>query len=122
MDDVFGPGGRLQRVLAAFEPRAEQAALARAVADALERGDHLLAEAGTGTGKSLAYLVPALASGRRVVVAAPPQAQPEQRAGHDRPRAAAARWGWIRFISTTCRFRSSPKRGWKFPTRKPSPR
>ncbi|MCC6224453.1 MAG: ATP-dependent DNA helicase [Thermoleophilia bacterium] len=90
MDDVFGPGGRLERVLPAFEPRAEQAALARAVADALERGEHLLAEAGTGTGKSLAYLVPALASGRRVVVATATKALQEQLVVHDLPAAAAA--------------------------------
>ena len=48
--------------------RAEQAALAVAVESALASGDHLVAEAGTGTGKSLAYLIPALESGRRVVV------------------------------------------------------
>lgn len=90
VDDVFGPGGRLERVLPAFEPRAEQAALARAVADALERGEHLLAEAGTGTGKSLAYLVPALASGRRVVVATATKALQEQLVAHDLPAAGAA--------------------------------
>ena len=65
-----------------FEPRAEQAALAQEVADALERGEHLLAEAGTGIGKSLAYLIPALESGKRVVVAdgdeGAPGAAPDQ--------------------------------------------
>ena len=60
MDDVFGAGGALAEALPGYEPRPEQAELAQAVADALEAGEHLLAEAGTGTGKSLAYLVPAL--------------------------------------------------------------
>ena len=73
-----------------FEPRAEQAALAQAVADALERGEHLLAEAGTGIGKSLAYLIPALDSGQRVVVATATKALQEQLLTKDVPAAAAA--------------------------------
>jgi ATP-dependent DNA helicase DinG len=89
MDDVFGAGGPLGETLPGYEPRAEQAELAQAVADALEAGDHLLAEAGTGTGKSLAYLVPALASGRRVVVATATKALQEQLLTKDVPIAAA---------------------------------
>jgi hypothetical protein len=73
VDGLFAPGGRLERVLPGYEPRAEQAALADAVATALSSGEHLLAEAGTGTGKSLAYLIPALESGRRVVVSIQPR-------------------------------------------------
>jgi ATP-dependent DNA helicase DinG len=90
MDSYFGPGGRLAATLTGFEPRAEQAALAQEVADALERGEHLLAEAGTGTGKSLAYLIPALASGKRVVVATATKALQEQLLTKDIPAAAAA--------------------------------
>src|SRR4051812_21056900 len=90
MGQIFGPGGALERVLAGYEPRAEQAALARAVAGALDRGDHLLAEAGTGTGKSLAYLVPALESGQRVVVATATKPLQEQLLTKDVPMAAAA--------------------------------
>src|SRR4051794_5854062 len=63
VQDVFAPGGALSRALPGFEPRTEQAALAAAVELALSAGDHLVAEAGTGTGKSLAYLIPALESG-----------------------------------------------------------
>jgi ATP-dependent DNA helicase DinG len=48
MRAFFGPGGRLAASLPGFEPREGQAALAQEVADALERGEHLLAEAGTG--------------------------------------------------------------------------
>jgi ATP-dependent DNA helicase DinG len=90
VDDVFGPEGRLALALAGFEPRAEQAVLADAVARALETGEHLLAEAGTGTGKSLAYVVPALDSGKRVVVATATKALQQQLLMQDVPAAAAA--------------------------------
>src|SRR5918912_4517049 len=90
MDDVFAPAGRLAATLPGFEPRAEQAALAQEVADALAAGEHLLAEAGTGTGKSLAYLVPALEAGRRVVVATATKALQAQLLSQDVPLAAAA--------------------------------
>ena len=87
---VFEQGGRLSAVLDGFESRAEQAELAAAVADALASGVHLLAEAGTGTGKSLAYLIPALASGERVVVATATKALQEQLLTKDVPLAARA--------------------------------
>ena len=64
VQDAFGAGGSLAATLPGFAPRPEQAALAEAVAFALASGEHLIAEAGTGTGKSLAYLLPALESGR----------------------------------------------------------
>ena len=73
-----------------YEPRAEQAALAAAVESALASGEHLLAEAGTGTGKSLAYLIPALDSGQRVVVSTATKALQEQLLTKDVPIAAAA--------------------------------
>ncbi|HEY4347715.1 MAG TPA: ATP-dependent DNA helicase [Gaiellaceae bacterium] len=90
MHEAFAPGGALAATLPGFEPRAEQAALASAVELALERGEHLVAEAGTGTGKSLAYLLPALESGRRVVVATATKALQEQLLAHDVPAAARA--------------------------------
>jgi len=66
--EVLGPGGRLSRALAGYEHRPEQLTLAREVARAFDERRMLVAEAGTGTGKTLAYLVPAILSGRRVVV------------------------------------------------------
>ncbi len=90
MTDVFAPGGALAATLPGFEARAEQAALGAAVASALETGEHLVAEAGTGTGKSLAYLLPALASGRTVVVATATKALQEQLLAKDVPAAARA--------------------------------
>ena len=66
--DVFAPDGALARALPDFEPRDGQAAMAQEVATVLEQGGVLLAEAGTGTGKTLAYLVPAILSGQRALV------------------------------------------------------
>lgn len=56
---ALAPGGPLATVLPGYEERAEQAQMAAAVARAFNRDQHLVVEAGTGTGKSLAYLVPA---------------------------------------------------------------
>src|SRR5688572_9594357 len=67
-DTLLGPGGALQAVLPAYEHRPQQLQMARAVERAFAERSYLLAEAGTGTGKTLAYLVPAVLSGRRVVV------------------------------------------------------
>ena len=85
--DVFD---RLASVIPGYEHREDQLALARAVERALENEEHLLAQAGTGTGKSLAYLVPALRSGRRVVVATATKALQEQLLTKDVPLAEAA--------------------------------
>src|SRR5690349_24163550 len=90
MEHVFGPGGTLAGALADYEPRAEQAALAHAVERALATGEHLVAEAGTGVGKSLAYLIPALESGQTVVVSTATKALQEQLLTKDDPVAAAA--------------------------------
>jgi len=65
---VFADDGPLSRTLDGFEPRAGQRELAVAVARTLEEGGTLVAEAGTGIGKTLAYLVPAVLSGKRVLV------------------------------------------------------
>ena len=66
--DAFADGGPLARALPAFEPRPGQREMAAAAADVLAGGGVLLVEAGTGTGKTLAYLAPAILSGRRVLV------------------------------------------------------
>ena len=81
---------RLESVLPGYEHRPEQIALASAVERALAAGEHLLAQAGTGTGKSLGYLLPALESGRRLVVATATKALQEQLLTKDVPLAAAA--------------------------------
>jgi ATP-dependent DNA helicase DinG len=68
------------------QSRPGQRAMVEAVATALGSGEHLLVQAGTGTGKSLAYLVPALVSGKRVVVATATKALQAQLVDKDLPR------------------------------------
>ncbi|MFD4905705.1 ATP-dependent DNA helicase [Kitasatospora purpeofusca] len=70
--------------------RPGQLRMAEAVADAVDHGEHLLVQAGTGTGKSLAYLVPALAHGDRVVVATATLALQRQLVERDLPRTVEA--------------------------------
>ena len=64
----FSPGGILSRTHPAYEFRRGQLQMAQAVEEALEKRRHLIIEAGTGTGKTLAYLVPAIRSGKRVII------------------------------------------------------
>ena len=63
LEAFFGEQGPLASVIDSYESRPEQIRVAQEVGKAIERGNDLIAEAGTGTGKTLAYLVPALASG-----------------------------------------------------------
>ncbi len=60
VDDILAPGGVISQHLGGYERRDEQLEMSRAVAAAFEKPEHLLAEAGTGVGKSFAYLVPAI--------------------------------------------------------------
>lgn len=69
IDGFFLGESPLASVLHGFSPRPEQLEMARRVAQAISSGKHLAVEAGAGTGKTLAYLIPALLSGRRVIVA-----------------------------------------------------
>ncbi|MGA7751579.1 MAG: ATP-dependent DNA helicase [Candidatus Sulfotelmatobacter sp.] len=64
----FGPGGALSRTHPAYEFRRGQLQMAQAVEQALEEKRHLIIEAGTGTGKTLAYLLPVIRSGKRVII------------------------------------------------------
>ena len=64
----FAPGGVLARTHPAYEFRRGQLQMAQAVEQALEEKRHLIVEAGTGTGKTLAYLLPVIRSGKRVII------------------------------------------------------
>ncbi len=68
VEAAFADGGVLAQAVEQFEPRAGQRAMALAVAQIFGDGGVLLAEAGTGTGKTLAYLVPAILSRQRVLI------------------------------------------------------
>ena len=83
--DLLAPGGGLARAIPHYEDRAEQRVMSAAVARALADERPLIVEAGTGTGKTLAYLVPALLSGKRVVVSTGTRALQDQIARHDVP-------------------------------------
>jgi ATP-dependent DNA helicase DinG len=66
--NFFAPGGVLSKQHPAYEFRRGQLQMAQAVEQALEEKRHLIVEAGTGTGKTLAYLMPAIRSGKRVII------------------------------------------------------
>ncbi|MHC4562354.1 MAG: ATP-dependent DNA helicase [Planctomycetota bacterium] len=93
VDDILAPGGLISQKLPGYEPRGEQLEMAHAVDAAFDDREHLLAEAGTGVGKSFAYLVPAIlraAAGQRVVVSTYTIALQEQLIGKDLPFLAEA--------------------------------
>ena len=68
INDLFSAAGTLAKGIEGFRPRQSQTDMARAVADAIQSRSTLLAEAGTGTGKTFAYLVPALLWGGKVII------------------------------------------------------
>src|SRR5690606_22681860 len=83
---ALSEGGDLARNIAAFAPRSAQQDLAGAVADAFDSRGMLLAEAGTGTGKTFAYLVPAILSGLKTIVSTGTRALQDQLYHRDLPR------------------------------------
>lgn len=83
---VFAPQGGLALAEPAFTPRPGQTRMALAVAGAIEEGQVLVVEAGTGVGKTYAYLVPALLSGQRVLVSTATKALQDQLFARDLPR------------------------------------
>lgn len=86
IEDVLGEGGVLSRVIPGYTARPSQIAMAEMVEQSLANEGVALIEAGTGTGKTFAYLVPALLSGKRVVIATGTRALQDQIAGRDVPR------------------------------------
>jgi ATP-dependent DNA helicase DinG len=71
VEDILGPSGRIAARLKDYEQRSEQMAMAAAVAEAIQQRHHLLVEAGTGVGKSFAYLVPAILAAAQASDSAP---------------------------------------------------
>lgn len=66
--DFFAADGALAKVIPGYLPRAAQVEMAEAVAQSIDDKEHVIVEAGTGTGKTFAYLVPAIVSGKKVIV------------------------------------------------------
>ncbi len=81
----FSEGSPLQELLPGFTPRAGQALMAEVVAEAIENGEHLVVEAGTGTGKTFAYLLPALLCGRKTIISTGTKALQDQLYHRDLP-------------------------------------
>lgn len=90
IEDTLGSGGLLSGALPGFEHRDGQLAMARAIEEKIRRGGHLVVEAPTGIGKTLGYLVPALRSGRRVIVSTNTKNLQDQIATKDLPLLARA--------------------------------
>ncbi|MGB5104122.1 MAG: ATP-dependent DNA helicase [Steroidobacteraceae bacterium] len=90
LEDVFGQAGPLAAALPGYAVRDEQVAMAEHVAAALAGRESLIVEAGTGTGKTFAYLVPALLSGRRVILSTGTRALQDQLYHRDLPAVCGA--------------------------------
>jgi ATP-dependent DNA helicase DinG len=90
LDDVFREGGLFSQALPGYRPRQQQVDMAEAVARAIANKTPLIAEAGTGTGKTYAYLVPALLSGGKVIVSTGTKTLQDQLFHRDLPKVRAA--------------------------------
>ncbi|MDQ1242512.1 MAG: ATP-dependent helicase DinG [Pseudomonadota bacterium] len=90
LPEIFGSAGPLARSLPGYAVRDEQVEMAEHVAAALEGRETLIVEAGTGTGKTFAYLVPALVSGRRVILSTGTRALQDQLYHRDLPSVCGA--------------------------------
>ncbi|HXQ27442.1 MAG TPA: ATP-dependent DNA helicase [Candidatus Acidoferrales bacterium] len=78
VEGIFGPGGLLEKRHPGYEFRPSQLAMAQIADEAFAKHQHVVIEAGTGTGKTLAYLIPAIRSGRRVVISTATKSLQEQ--------------------------------------------
>ena len=86
LNHIFGPDGALAQAQPNFRARPQQVELASAIAEAIADNTQLVAEAGTGTGKTFAYLVPALLSGGKVIIATGTKTLQDQLFDRDLPR------------------------------------
>lgn len=85
LQDVFGAHGRLAETLPGFAVRVEQLRMAEMVAEAIASRHNLIVEAGTGVGKTFAYLVPALLAGKRVIISTGTRSLQDQLYSRDLP-------------------------------------
>jgi ATP-dependent DNA helicase DinG len=99
----FAPGGLLSKTHPAYEFRRGQLQMAQAVEQALEEKRHLIVEAGTGTGKTLAYLLPVIRSGKRVIISTGTKNLQEQLFYKDVPFLEHALFGGGEQISRSAR-------------------
>ena len=90
MADDFAAEGLLAQAIPGFKPRAAQREMAQAVSDIISERGELVVEAGTGTGKTYAYLAPALRSGKKVIISTGSKALQDQLYSRDLPTIARA--------------------------------
>lgn len=83
--EIFGAGGALASVIDGYQPRNGQIEMAQKIADAIASQQNLIAEAGTGTGKTFAYLIPAIISRKKVIVSTGTKNLQDQLYGKDIP-------------------------------------
>jgi ATP-dependent DNA helicase DinG len=123
---ALAEGGPLDVGLEGYAPRAAQAQLAQAIAEAMDSRSTLVAEAGTGTGKTYAYLVPALLSGQRVIISTGTRALQDQLYHRDLPRVREALGAGLRTAllkgraNYLCQYRMEQAKGEKFASREVS--
>src|ERR1700756_2279653 len=85
IEEIFGAGGLLEKRHPGYEFRASQLEMARIADDAFQKKQHVVIEAGTGTGKTLAYLIPAIRSGRKGGISTATKSLQEQLFNKDVP-------------------------------------
>lgn len=90
MADDFAAEGVLAQAIPGFKPRAAQREMAQAVSEIIDARGELVVEAGTGTGKTYAYLAPALRSGKKVIISTGSKALQDQLYSRDLPTVARA--------------------------------
>src|SRR5471030_3153508 len=90
LEAVFGASGALSRAIPGFRIRRQQLEMAQAIAQAMRDNSLLVAEAGTGTGKTFAYLVPALLSGGKIIISTDTKNLQDQLYNRDLPTVRAA--------------------------------
>ena len=90
MTDDFAPDGQLAKAIPGFKPREPQRQMAVAVTQAIEKGQPLVVEAGTGTGKTYAYLAPALRAKKKVIISTGSKALQDQLYSRDLPTVSKA--------------------------------
>ncbi|WP_353735565.1 DEAD/DEAH box helicase, partial [Nitrosomonas sp.] len=90
LNTVFSADGLLARNIPDYRPRTQQLEMAQAIAQAIENQEVLVTEAGTGTGKTYAYLVPALLSGGKVILSTGTKTLQDQLFQRDIPTVRAA--------------------------------
>jgi len=90
LEEIFARPGALAAAIPGYRERADQLAMAKAIGEAIESTSVLVAEAGTGTGKTFAYLVPALVAGGKVIVSTGTKTLQDQLFDRDLPAVRAA--------------------------------